>query len=140
MSLSLLRHTVYFSSVPLPIRFISFTAMPKARKNPFVQNPGSEVDGVVPKNRGRRRRVEMIAKEVKTESPDEKFLSHPEIEDFANKSDNIYSQSIQPPANWERVIEGIRRMRSSEHAPVDSIDPAEGMTSLQPKVHTSLQT
>ncbi|XP_055813603.1 endonuclease III homolog 1, chloroplastic-like isoform X5 [Solanum dulcamara] len=94
---------------------------------------GSEVDGVVPKNRVRKRRVEVIAKEVKTESPDEKFLRHPEIEDFAKKSDNIYSQSIQPPANWERVIEGIRSMRLSEHAPVDSIDPDEGVTSLQPK-------
>uniref|UniRef100_M1A6B1 DNA-(apurinic or apyrimidinic site) lyase n=1 Tax=Solanum tuberosum TaxID=4113 RepID=M1A6B1_SOLTU len=107
--------------------------MPRARKIPLLQTPGSEDDGVVPKNRVRKRRVEMIAKEVKTESPQEKFLRHPEIEDFANKSDNVYSQSIQPPANWERVIEGIRSMRLSEHAPVDSIDPDEGVTSLQPK-------
>uniref|UniRef100_A0A3Q7I6V5 Endonuclease III homolog n=1 Tax=Solanum lycopersicum TaxID=4081 RepID=A0A3Q7I6V5_SOLLC len=73
----------------------------------------------------------MIAKEVKIESPDKKFLRHPEIEDFA--SDNVYSESIQPPANWERIMEGIRSMRLSEHAPVDSIDPDEGVTSLQPK-------
>lgn len=33
-------------------------------------------------------------------------------------------------------MEGIRSMRLSEHAPVDSIDPDEGVTSLQPKVHT----
>ncbi|KAL3359622.1 hypothetical protein AABB24_016254 [Solanum stoloniferum] len=133
MSFSLLRNTAHLSSLPFPIRFISFTAMPKARKNPLLLNPGSEDDGGVPKNRVRKRRVEMIAKEVKTESPDKKFLRHPEIEDFANKSDNVYSQSIQPPANWERVIEGIRSMRLSEHAPVDSIDPDEGVTSLQPK-------
>ncbi|XP_060178631.1 endonuclease III homolog 1, chloroplastic-like isoform X2 [Lycium barbarum] len=133
MSRSFLRHTAYLSSLPFPIRFISFTAMPKARQNHVMQNPGSEVVGIVPKKRVRKRRVEIIAKEVKTESPDEKFLRHPDIEDFANKSDNIYSRSIQRPANWERVIEGIRRMRSSEHAPVDSIDPDEGMTSLQPK-------
>lgn len=92
---------------------------------------GSEDDGVAPKNRVRKRRVEMIAKEVKIESPDKKFLRHPEIEDFA--SDNVYSESIQPPANWERIMEGIRSMRLSEHAPVDSIDPDEGVTSLQPK-------
>ncbi|KAG5587985.1 hypothetical protein H5410_048419 [Solanum commersonii] len=133
MSLSLLRNTAYLSSLPFPIRFISFTAMPRARKIPLLQTPGSEDDGVVPKNRVRKRRVEMIAKEVKTESPHEKFLRLPEIEDFANKSDNVYSQSIQPPANWERVIESIRSMRLSEHAPVDSIDPDEGVTSLQPK-------
>ncbi|XP_019236994.1 PREDICTED: endonuclease III homolog 2, chloroplastic-like isoform X2 [Nicotiana attenuata] len=134
MSPSLLRHTPYLTStVPFPIRyFISSTKMPKTRLSTMQQNPGSEVGGVVP-NRVRKRRGEMLAKEVKTESPDEKFLRHPEIEDLANKSGNIYSQSIQPPANWERVIEGIRRMRSSEHAPVDSIDPDEGVTSLQPK-------
>ncbi|KAF3685307.1 Endonuclease III -like protein 1, chloroplastic [Capsicum annuum] len=144
--------------------------MPKASNIPLLQKSGSEVDGIVPKKRVRKRRVEMIAKEVKTESPDEKrsstlfnldgyklwyagserrrngvgilvdeerrgqFLRHPEIEDFAKKSDHIYSQSIQSPSNWERVIEGIRRMRSSEHAPVDSIDPDEGMNSLQPKL------
>ncbi|KAF3634269.1 putative mannose/glucose-specific lectin-like [Capsicum annuum] len=62
------------------------------------------------------------------------FLKHPEIEDFAKKNDHIYSQSIQSPANWERVIEGIRRMRSAEHAPVDSIDTDEGMNSLQPQL------
>ncbi|PHT71027.1 hypothetical protein T459_26131 [Capsicum annuum] len=62
-----------------------------------------------------------------------KFLKHPEIEDFAKKNDHIYSQSIQSPANWERVIEGIHRMRSVEHAPADSIDTDEGMNSLQPK-------
>ncbi|KAK6780948.1 hypothetical protein RDI58_023132 [Solanum bulbocastanum] len=121
MSLSLLRQTAYLSSLPFPIRFISFTAMPKTRRTPLLRNPGSEADGVVPKNRVRKRRVEMIAKEVKTESPQEKFLRHPEIEDFANKSDNVYSQSR------------IRSMRLSEHAPVDSIDPDEGVTSLQPK-------
>ncbi|XP_075085430.1 endonuclease III homolog 1, chloroplastic isoform X3 [Nicotiana tabacum] len=127
MSLSLLRHTPYLTStVPLPIQyfFISFTKMPKTRLSTIRQNSGSEVGGVVPKNRVKKRRVEMIAKE---------FLRYPEIEDFANKSSNINSQSIQPPANWERVIEGIRKMRSSEHAPVDSIDPDEGVTSLQPK-------
>lgn len=48
------------------------------------------------------------------------------------------SDAVKPPANWERVIEGICRMGSLEHAPVDSIDPDEGVTSLQPKVHTSL--
>ncbi|KAM3326641.1 endonuclease III 1, chloroplastic [Capsicum chacoense] len=133
MSLSLLKHTPFFSSFPFPIRFISFKPMPKASNIPLLQKSGSEVDGIVPKKRVRKRRVEMIAKEVKTESPDEKFLRHPEIEDFANKSDHIYSQSIQSPSNWERVIEGICRMRSSEHAPVDSIDPDEGMNSLQPK-------
>ncbi|PHT81744.1 hypothetical protein T459_14759 [Capsicum annuum] len=41
---------------------------------------------------------------------------------------------VQSPTNWERVIEGAHRMRSAEHAPMDSIDADEGMNSLLPKV------
>ncbi|PHU05566.1 Endonuclease III -like protein 1, chloroplastic [Capsicum chinense] len=46
---------------------------------------------------------------------------------------DVKKHRVQSPANWERVIKGIHRMRSAEHAPVDSIDTDEGMNSLQPK-------
>ncbi|PHU03026.1 hypothetical protein BC332_28277 [Capsicum chinense] len=41
--------------------------------------------------------------------------------------------AVQSPANWERVIEGIHRMRWAEHVPVEANDMDEGMNSLQPK-------
>ncbi|XP_047940765.1 endonuclease III homolog 1, chloroplastic-like [Salvia hispanica] len=40
---------------------------------------------------------------------------------------------VQPPANWEKVIEGIRKMRSSEDAPVDSMGCEKAGVSLPPK-------
>lgn len=41
---------------------------------------------------------------------------------------------VQPPANWEKVMEGIRKMRSSEDAPVDSMGCEKAGVSLPPKV------
>ncbi|KAF8014140.1 hypothetical protein BT93_H0087 [Corymbia citriodora subsp. variegata] len=38
-----------------------------------------------------------------------------------------------PPPNWEKVLEGIRMMRSSEDAPVDSMGCEKAGSSLPPK-------
>lgn len=40
----------------------------------------------------------------------------------------------KPPDNWEKVLEGIRKMRSSEDAPVDSMGCEKAGSSLPPKV------
>lgn len=42
--------------------------------------------------------------------------------------------AAQPPGNWEKVLEGIRKMRSFEDAPVDSMGCEKAGTSLPPKV------
>ena len=42
--------------------------------------------------------------------------------------------SAQAPENWEKVLERIRRMRSSEDAPVDSMGCEKAGNSLPPKV------
>ncbi|CAN6580434.1 unnamed protein product [Malus baccata var. baccata] len=39
----------------------------------------------------------------------------------------------KPPANWEKVLDGIRKMRSSEDAPVDSMGCEKAGSSLPPK-------
>ncbi|GAY68022.1 hypothetical protein CUMW_260920 [Citrus unshiu] len=39
----------------------------------------------------------------------------------------------EPPANWERVLEGIRKMRTSEDAPVDSMGCEKAGSSLPPR-------
>ena len=40
----------------------------------------------------------------------------------------------EPPPNWIKVLEGIRKMRSSEDAPVDTMGCEKAGSSLPPKV------
>ncbi|PHU15741.1 Endonuclease III -like protein 2, chloroplastic [Capsicum chinense] len=98
-----------------------------------------------------KKTLEVIAKEVKEESSGRNLVGLPDIEDFAYSKDITRSQSthaktlrltgekslsqstqteikgfslsdpLQPPSNWEKVLEGIRKMRSAEDAPVDSM-------------------
>lgn len=70
-----------------------------------------------------------VEEESKTTSIKKKPCNAPlEIEDFANNETEgvIQDQTKQPqyvstPPNWEHVLRGIRKMGSSEVAPVDSI-------------------
>ncbi|GLT67529.1 hypothetical protein SLA2020_398290 [Shorea laevis] len=43
------------------------------------------------------------------------------------------SEGGKPPANWERVLEGIHKMRSSEDAPVDTMGCEKAGSILPPK-------
>lgn len=43
------------------------------------------------------------------------------------------SDPLQPPSNWEKVLEGIRKMRSAEDAPVDSMGCEKAGSSLPAK-------
>ncbi|GAA0172115.1 DNA glycosylase [Lithospermum erythrorhizon] len=101
-------------------------------------------------------RVFVRKKRVKKEENGENVLGLPDIEDFAFKKDlavqkskrhvlitekssedkevgTRYRQPEKPPANWEKVLEGIREMRSSEDAPVDSMGCEKAGSSLPPK-------
>lgn len=40
----------------------------------------------------------------------------------------------RPPENWEKVIEGIRKMTSSEEAPIDAVECDRTGSFLPPKV------
>lgn len=44
----------------------------------------------------------------------------------------------EPPPNWEKVLEGIRKMRSAEDAPVDTMGCEKAGNSLPPKVRFSV--
>ncbi|KAL3335803.1 hypothetical protein AABB24_031831, partial [Solanum stoloniferum] len=132
------------------------------QETPSQKNPGCDGSGgsSVPELRVfiRRKRVkktvEVIAKE---------FVRLPEIEDFSYSKDVTHSQStpsksvhltgekalsqltqteikgfslsdpLQPPLNWEKVLEGIRKMRSAEDAPVDSMGCEKAGSSLPAK-------
>ncbi|XP_047317408.1 endonuclease III homolog 1, chloroplastic-like isoform X2 [Impatiens glandulifera] len=70
----------------------------------------------------------------------------PDIEDFAYGKSNQSRVSIsshvqitgintssEPPANWEKILQGIRKMRSSEDAPVDTMGCEKAGSLLPPK-------
>ncbi|KAI3457668.1 hypothetical protein Pfo_014331 [Paulownia fortunei] len=104
------------------------------------KNPGSEsanddsvqkVRVFVRKKRAKKT-VQTTVEEVKPEILDQKRCGLPEIEDFGYGKDSKFSRLTQPP-NWEKVLEGIRKMRSSEDAPVDSMGCEKAGSSLPPK-------
>ncbi|KAH7681295.1 endonuclease III protein [Dioscorea alata] len=76
--------------------------------------------------------------------PDQKVANLPDIEEFAygkveasKTSTELVlkktSNTVEPPAHWEEVLEGIRKMRSSEDAPVDSMGCEKAGSLLPPK-------
>ncbi|XP_020555016.1 endonuclease III homolog 1, chloroplastic isoform X2 [Sesamum indicum] len=105
------------------------------------ENPGSETatDDCSKKVRvfvRRKRATKTVLTTVekgKHEILDQKPCSLPEIEDFAYGKDSSFPPSTHTPANWEKVLEGIRTMRSSENAPVDSMGCEKAGSSLPPK-------
>ncbi|GAB2272495.1 alpha,alpha-trehalase nth1 [Dionaea muscipula] len=91
----------------------------------------------------------VVDRRLKLKKKNKKLLGVPDIEDFTFKKElrNLHStlrprttvvsspirDGVEPPANWEKVLEGIRRMRSSEDAPVDSMGCEKAGSSLPPK-------
>ncbi|KAM7261347.1 hypothetical protein ACFE04_008714 [Oxalis oulophora] len=66
------------------------------------------------------------------------LLRTPSIEDFPyKKGKGPCIQSNVPPAKWEQVLEGIRKMRCSEEEPEDKFEKAH--TSLPPREHFDLR-
>ncbi|KAK4492863.1 hypothetical protein RD792_000188 [Penstemon davidsonii] len=120
-------------------------------ENPSIEpkNPGPEIPNddsfakvrVFVRKKRAKKCIQTTVKEVKPEILDQKLSSLPEIEDFTYGKDKIHSRSIksktseaQSPVNWEKVLEGIREMRSTENAPVDSMGCEKAGSSLPPKV------
>ncbi|XP_034202113.1 endonuclease III homolog 1, chloroplastic-like isoform X2 [Prunus dulcis] len=138
------------STVAFAIGRIQFNRMPKTRFSAIQSkteiptsepNPGSEGsnDGSAPELRvfARRKRfkkteeVQKIHLEVQPHAP--KLAAPPDIEEFAYTKVSASTNSSKPPANWEKVLEGIRKMRSSEDAPVDSMGCEKAGSALPPK-------
>ncbi|KAL2482192.1 Endonuclease III-like protein 1 [Forsythia ovata] len=114
--------------------------MPPSSREPENPAPESSNASSVPKVRVyvRKKRpkktLEITPTAVEAETRDQKLCSPPEIEDFAFGKDSSYSRLRQPPpANWEKVLQEIRKMRSSEGAPVDSMGCEKAGSSLPPK-------
>ncbi|KAF3621120.1 Endonuclease III -like protein 2, chloroplastic [Capsicum annuum] len=154
-------HTISSAKMPSSVK-----QEPPSEKNPGGSSV-PELRVFVRKKRVKKT-LEVIAKEVKEESSGRNLVGLPDIEDFAYSKDITRSQSthaktlrltgekslsqstqteikgfslsdpLQPPSNWEKVLEGIRKMRSAEDAPVDSMGcekagsflPAKGTDSV----------
>ncbi|XP_062173152.1 endonuclease III homolog 1, chloroplastic [Alnus glutinosa] len=103
-----------------------------------------------------KRTVEVQEEEHEAEPHDGKLCGLPDIEEFAYKRANGSFQSRKstpasdmlpvetevassirprgkPPPNWEKVLEGIRKIRSAEDAPVDTMGCEKAGNSLPPK-------
>ncbi|GFZ10798.1 DNA glycosylase superfamily protein [Actinidia rufa] len=141
MTVSLLRGGCQLLSSPLaqikmPKTRLSSKALPSSEPNPdFESSSGVSVPGVrvfVRKKRAKKA-VQVSVNELKAESLDHKLGGLPDIEDFAYGTGNRSSQLTEPPSNWEKVLEGIRKMRLSEDAPVDTMGCEKAGTSLPPK-------
>ncbi|KAM7256120.1 hypothetical protein ACFE04_011861 [Oxalis oulophora] len=123
--------------------------MPKSKLSIKVENPDFER-----RNNKVKRVVKFEDKQLET---DKKLSRLPDIEDFSfkkgkrssnqSKKENPTSDAQclettvaltirpegDPPTNWEEVLEGIRKMRSSEDAPVDTMGCEKAGSSLPPK-------
>lgn len=117
---------------------------------------GSEFRDCVRKKRVKKM-VEINADNPEAEACDRKIDHLPDIEEFAhNKAKAIKTSSkvklssalpvgmdkrtdlsivpkVEPPTNWEEVLEGIKKMRCSEEAPVDSKGCEKAGILLPPK-------
>ncbi|XP_052207381.1 endonuclease III homolog 1, chloroplastic-like [Diospyros lotus] len=145
------------SSKPLPPKR-GITASESSLK-PGPESPdgvsGPEIRVFVRKKRVKKA-VEAFEDELKAEPLRQRICGLPDIEDFAygkSKSSSQFKMSIaaadvpsvkskavpstkpksEPPANWEKILDGIREMRSSEGAPVDTMGCEKAGSSLPPK-------
>ncbi|XP_030937974.1 endonuclease III homolog 1, chloroplastic-like isoform X4 [Quercus lobata] len=115
----------------------SKTQVPISDPNPGVPGSESSNGGSVPEQHFyvRKKRVKKLVQvkeeDHEAESNNKKLPGLPDIEEFAYKNDSF--PSSEPPPNWIKVLEGIRKMRSSEDAPVDTMGCEKAGSSLPPK-------
>ncbi|CAI9117269.1 OLC1v1018625C1 [Oldenlandia corymbosa var. corymbosa] len=133
---------VSYNSAKMRLTRLSST---KAQNIPIsnLQKPGKESCDASPpvkirtyarKKKSEKAVVNISAEEVNAEEVrKQKLDSLPDIEDFAYGKTSGPFNSTQAPENWVKVLEGIRKMRSSEDAPVDLVGCEKAGISLPPK-------
>ncbi|XWS13274.1 hypothetical protein CRYUN_Cryun36dG0023400 [Craigia yunnanensis] len=122
---------------------------------PSEQNPNPEVRVFTRKKRVKKT-VDVVKENPKAENKNHNPCGLPDIEEFAYKKVdgttlsgkskstcnelNVGADIASPvgmggkaPANWEKVLEGIRKMRSLEDAPVDTMGCEKAGSVLPPK-------
>ncbi|KAG9447073.1 hypothetical protein H6P81_013201 [Aristolochia fimbriata] len=145
MSFCFPRSLLHFSSAKLLLKMSvrsssrDSTRIPLPEEEPGIGSPSR----VYVRTKRVKRTTSVATENPKAEPPDEKLSSVPDIEGFAYRrtiassplskpklsSDMLQEEDIDvssktevhSPTNWEEVLQGIRLMRSSEDAPVDSM-------------------
>ncbi|KAL9233210.1 hypothetical protein vseg_008234 [Gypsophila vaccaria] len=118
-------------------------------------NPNYKIQEYVRKKRVKRE-VDAVIVKSETVVHGDDICPLPDIEEFGYRKSNATSTSgksktislvhqtkvklastvkseVDPPNNWEQVLDGIRSMRSSENAPVDSMGCERAGSFLPPK-------
>ncbi|EHA8591582.1 endonuclease III, chloroplastic [Cocos nucifera] len=147
----------------MPRTRLSSRSLPSEVQNPNSElNPGSDgiagsgIHGYVRKKRVKRM-IEINGENPEGEARDQKIDRLPDIEEFAynkgkatktsskvklasalpvgmdKRTDLSIVPKVVPPTNWEEVLEGIKKMRCSEEAPVDSKGCEKAGILLPPK-------
>ncbi|KAL5990950.1 alpha,alpha-trehalase nth1 [Asimina triloba] len=62
-----------------------------------------------------------------------KLSSATTLQKGSDLSIKLKANVVDPPVNWEEILKGIRQMRISEDAPVDSMGCEKAGSSLPPK-------
>ncbi|XP_077228094.1 endonuclease III homolog 1, chloroplastic-like isoform X1 [Tasmannia lanceolata] len=133
MTFVLIRNSLFpFSSLQFKFK-MSRTRYSSKKSQSSTLIPNSEAEThVYVRKKGLKRTLEVGTENMKTEPPDHKRSGFPDIEEFAYEKINVSSHSVNPPAKWTKVLEGIRQMRSPEDASVDSMGLFEKAGSFLP--------
>ncbi|XP_064988760.1 endonuclease III homolog 2, chloroplastic isoform X3 [Musa acuminata AAA Group] len=113
----------------------------EARSPDSKLDPGTECPGGVSDREKRahlrkkrvKRIVEVDEKRAKEEAADRKVCDLIDIEDFAYDKVNLSAISTDAPANWEEVLDGIRKMRFADSAPVETMRHEKSASLVPPK-------
>ncbi|XP_022145216.1 endonuclease III homolog 1, chloroplastic-like isoform X2 [Momordica charantia] len=112
----------------------------RVKKNAEVQDSGPQVEPNVDAKRCCPPDIEDFAFKRTKESPGSWKSKPPPLDPLVTGievSNPIRQKGIaergKPPVNWEKILEGIREMRSSEDAPVDTMGCGQAASTLPPK-------
>ncbi|CAK9324886.1 unnamed protein product [Citrullus colocynthis] len=111
----------------------------RVKKNAEGQDSGLEVEPKVDAKRCCPPNIEDFAFKRTKDSPGSRKSKPPldplliGIEDSNPTRQKNIAERGKPPVHWEKVLEGIQEMRSSEEAPVDTMGCGQAGSALPPK-------
>uniref|UniRef100_A0A0A0KU72 DNA-(apurinic or apyrimidinic site) lyase n=1 Tax=Cucumis sativus TaxID=3659 RepID=A0A0A0KU72_CUCSA len=111
----------------------------RVKKIAESQDSGFEVEPKIDTKRSCPPNIEDFAFKRTKDSPGSRKLKPPldlllnGIEDSNPTTHKGKAERGKPPVNWEKVLKGIREMRSSEEAPVDTMGCGRAGSTLPPK-------
>ncbi|KAI9079400.1 hypothetical protein K1719_038699 [Acacia pycnantha] len=116
---------------------MSGVSLGAVRDSSFVSESSKVASGSQVRVFSRRKRakkaVEVQEKERVAITQHREEFGLPEIEEFSYRGANESPDAGESPTNWKLVLEGIRKMRCSADAPVDTMGCEKAGETLSPK-------